>query len=137
MAVRQRVAIGDEVTYVVPDRQWRVVEPVEAYLEYLRQEDYSPNTVRLYAHGLAAWWSMMEDQDLDWRCVSADDPASFKRRLRNRGSDPTVIALRPEKPAAASTVDVGLTAVLSFYRYQAITTGVPAARQFYEHCECR
>ena len=33
MAVRQRAVLGDEVTYVVLDRKWRVVEPVEAYLE--------------------------------------------------------------------------------------------------------
>ncbi|MGF1427040.1 tyrosine-type recombinase/integrase [Kitasatospora sp. LaBMicrA B282] len=133
MAVRQRVVIGEEATYVVLDRQWRVVEPVEVYLEYLRQEKYSPNTVRLYAYGLAQWWSMLEDRGLDWRRVGVDDLASFVRRLRNRGSDPTVVALRPEKAAASSTVDVSLTSVLSFYRHHAIVTGVPAARQFYEH----
>ena len=35
MAVRQRVTLGEEVTHVVLDRGWQVVEPVEAYLEYL------------------------------------------------------------------------------------------------------
>ncbi|MGW0208694.1 tyrosine-type recombinase/integrase [Streptomyces sp. NPDC003233] len=133
MAVRQRVLIGDEVTYVVLDRQWRVVEPVEAYLEYLRQEQYSPNTVRLYAQGLASWWSMLEDACLDWSRVKVDDLARFKRRLRDRGMDSTVITLRPEETAASSTVDVGLSSVLGFYRYHAIVTGAPAARQFYKH----
>ncbi|MFI6476228.1 tyrosine-type recombinase/integrase [Streptomyces sp. NPDC050516] len=132
MAVRQRVVIGDAVTYVVLDRQWRVVEPVEEYLEYLRQEEYSPHTVRAYAHGLASWWSMLEDRDLDWSGVGLDDLARFKRLLHGRGTDSTVITLRPAEAAAGSTVDVGLTSVLSFYRYHAVT-GVPAARQFYEH----
>lgn len=133
MAVRQRAVVGDMATYVVLDQHWRLVESVEEYLEHLRQEQYSPNTVRAYAQGLALWWSMLEDRELNWRRVDVHDLARFKRRLENRGTDPTVIALRPDKPAAASTVDVALTAVLSFYRYQAIIADVPAARQFYEH----
>jgi integrase len=133
MAMRQRAVLGDEVTYVVLDRHWQVVGPAEEYLEHLRQEQYSPNTVRAYAQGLALWWSMLEDRELTWSRVDVHDLARFKRRLENRGTDPTVIALRPDKPAAASTVDVALTAVLSFYRYQALTANVPAARQFYEH----
>jgi integrase len=136
MAVRQRAVLGDEVTYVVLDWHWQVVRPAEAYLEHLRQERYSPNTVRAYAQGLALWWSMLEDRELDWRRVDVHDLVRFKRRLQNRGADPTVIALRPDKPVAASTVDVALTAVLSFYRYQAVIADVPAARRFYEHVKC-
>lgn len=133
MAVRQRAVLGDEVTYVVLDRQWCVVEPVEAYLEHLRQEHYSPNTVRAYAGGLALWWSVLEDRGQDWRAVAVEDLARFIRRVRNRGVDPTVIALRPDKPVPASTVDVAVSAVLGFYRYQALVAGVTAARKFYEH----
>lgn len=47
--------------------------------------------------------------------------------------DPTVVKLRPDKPVPSSTVDTALTAVMSFYRYQAIVANVPAARQFYVH----
>lgn len=133
MAVRQRVTCGDEVTYVVLDRQWRVVEPAEEYLEPLRQEPYSPHTVRSYAHGLALWWSMLEERDQDWQKVGVRDLARFRQRLRNGGFDPSVIRLRPDKPVPDSTVDAALTAVMSFYRYQAIVAGVPTARQFYVH----
>lgn len=133
VAVRQRAVLGEELTYVVLDQQWRVVQPVEEYLEHLRQEQYSPNTVRAYAQGLAAWWSMLEDRGLDWRQVDVHDLVRFKQRLRNRGTDPTVLALRPDKPSASSTADVALTSVLSFYRYQAIVADVPAAHRFYVH----
>lgn len=51
----------------------------------------------------------------------------------NRGTDPTVLALRPTKPVPANTVDAALTAVMSFYRYHAIVGGVPAAHEFYVH----
>ncbi|WP_405853905.1 site-specific integrase [Streptomyces sp. NBC_01515] len=133
MAVPQRVTFGDEVTYVVLDRQWRVVEPAEEYLEHLRQEQYSPHTVRSYAHGLALWWSLLEDRGLDWERVSVEDLAGFARRLRNRGTDPAVPRLRPVAPVPASTVDAALTAVMSFYRYQTVVADVPAARTFYVH----
>lgn len=131
MSSRQRAVHGDEVTYVVLDRQCHVVEPVEAYLEYLRQEAYSPNTVRAYAQGLALWWSMLEDRHLDWRWVGVEDLSRFVQRLRNGWTEPSVVALRSEAPMAASTVDVAMTAVLGFYRYQAIVADVPAARRFY------
>lgn len=133
MAMRQRAITGDEVTYVVLDNDWSAVEPVEEYLEYLRQEQYSPNTVRSYAGGLALWWTLLELRGQDWRHVGVDDLAKFARRLRERGSDPTVLALRPATPAPASTVQTAVTAVLSFYRYHAIVGRVPAARQFYVH----
>ncbi|MGW2370188.1 tyrosine-type recombinase/integrase [Streptomyces sp. NPDC001667] len=133
MAVRQRVVAEGEITHVVLDQQWRVIEPVEQFLEYLRQEKYSPHTVRSYAGGLAVWWTLLEARDQDWRHVGVDDLARFVRRLRNRGTDPTVIALRPDKAVPASTVDAALTAVMSFYRYHAIVSGVPAARSFYVH----
>ncbi|WP_369265263.1 tyrosine-type recombinase/integrase [Streptomyces sp. R35] len=133
MAVRQRVTCGDEVTYVVLDRQWRVVAAAEEYLEHLRHESYSPHTVRSYAHGLALWWSMLEERHLDWWKVGVQDLAGFRQRLRNSGSDPSVLRLRPGKPVPDSTVDAALTAVMSFYRYQAIVADVPAARQFYVH----
>lgn len=133
MAMRQRAVAGDEVTYVVLDNRWNVVQPVEGYLEYLRQEGYSPHTVRSYAGSLALWWTLLEHRDQDWRQVGVDDLAKFARRLRDRGSDPIVLALKPAKPVPASTVQTAVTAVLSFYRYHAIVTGVPAVRQFYVH----
>jgi integrase len=132
MAARQRAILGDTVTYVVVDRDWRVVEPIEAYLEHLRQEAYSPNTVRTYAGGLATWWSMLEDGGLDWQRIGVSDLAQFRRRVASRGSDPSVMALRVATPPANSTIDSALSAVLGFYRYHALVGGVPAAQKLYE-----
>jgi integrase len=129
--MRQRIVAGDEVTFVVLGRDWRVVGPAEQYLEYLRQEAFSPNTVRSYAHGLALWWSFLEEAGLDWQRAGVAELSRFARRLRHGGGDPKVVVLRPVRTVPASTVDAALTAVMSFYRYQAIVAGVPAARQFY------
>ena len=82
MAARQRAVLGGEITHVVLDREWRVIPAVEAYLEHLRQEGYSPSTVRAYAQGLASWWSMLEERALDWTRVGVSDLVRFQRRSR-------------------------------------------------------
>jgi len=87
--------------------------------------------LRAYASGLALWWSMLEDRQSDWRAVVVDDLVRFRRRLDNRGTEPTVVQLRPEKLPAAKTVDGALSAVLSFYRYQSLTTDIAAVQRFY------
>jgi len=125
------VVNGAEVTHVVLDQAYRVVEPVENFLEYLRQERYSPHTVRSYAGGLAAWWSLLEEREQDWAGVGVEDLVRFLRRLRTGGGDPGVLMLRPDRPVPASTVDAAMTAVLSFYRYHAVVGGVSAAERFY------
>lgn len=53
MAATQRVQVQDGVTWTVVDDDGRVLAPVESYLEFARQSDYSPNTIRSYAKGLA------------------------------------------------------------------------------------
>lgn len=132
MATRQRATLGEDVTHVVIGRDWLVVEPIERYLEHLRHEQYSPNTVRAYAGGLAAWWSMLEDRDLDWQQIGVEDIARFVRLMTRGRLDTSAVELRPACPPAASTVNGAVAAVLSFYRYQALIGGVPAAQLFYE-----
>ncbi|MFF7199297.1 site-specific integrase [Streptomyces sp. NPDC008079] len=60
MASTQRVATGAGPTWTVVAGDFRVAEPAEQYLEYLRGTDRSPNTIRSYAQGLALWWSFLE-----------------------------------------------------------------------------
>lgn len=131
MAVRQRASASSATTFVVLGRDWCVVGPVESYLEHLRREGYSPNTVRAYAGGLAAWWSMLEDRGLDWQSIGVDDVARFIR-LMTRSRLDSAVELRPEQTPATSTVNGAVAAVMGFYRYHALIGGVPAAQKLYE-----
>ena len=70
MAVVQRVGAGADRTWTVLGSDWQVVGPVEEYFEFLRGNDNSPNTVKTYAHGLAAYWSFLEATGEDWASVS-------------------------------------------------------------------
>lgn len=80
MASTQRVALAGGVTWTVVDDDGRAVAPIESYLEFARQSDYSPNTVRSYAKSLALWSTPLQDRGRDWDAVKLTDFGSFCRR---------------------------------------------------------
>src|SRR5574340_1358819 len=116
------------VTLPSGERTWTVVGvghcvvgPAEEYLEYLRVQRMSPNTVKSYARALALWWDYLAAFALDWDRVSLEDFGGFLIWLRT-GADPEVIELRPvEARFAESTIAVRLRAVLSCYTYHQLT----------------
>ncbi len=83
MAVSQRVVAGSERTWTVLDANLGVVAPVEQYLEFLRSQEYSRNTVKAYARGLALWWTFVED-GRDPQAVALGDPVLQLRLGRHR-----------------------------------------------------
>lgn len=120
MATVQRVTLDDgSTTWTVIDRRFGLVEPVEAYLEYGRQVDFRPNTVRAYAQGLACWWSFLEDTGKAWDAVTLHDFGDFISALRYGHLGSPVRDLQPQVVLSDGTVNLRLRAVMSFYRYQA------------------
>ena len=117
MALTQRAENGAERTWTVVDADYSTVVPVEQFLEYLRCQEYSPNTVKSYARALAMWWTFLERRDHGWERVDADDVAAFVRAVRTCSVESRASLGR----ASDSTVAVRVRAVLSFYRYHAAT----------------
>jgi hypothetical protein len=58
-----------------PDHQ--VVGPVEEFLEYLRVQGTSPNTVKSYARALALWWTYLAVFGLAWDALALADVGGF------------------------------------------------------------
>lgn len=53
----QRVHVGSgDITWTVLGADHLHVPEIERFLEYLRQCDRSPNTVRSYARAMTLWW---------------------------------------------------------------------------------
>jgi len=127
----QRLVLSDgQRTWTVLGRDHRPIDPAEEYLEYLRVQRMSPNTVKSYAHALALWWEYLAAFELDWDRVSLEDFGGFLTWLRT-GADPEVIELRPvEARFAESTIAVRLRAVLSCYTYHQLN-GVDVGRDLY------
>ena len=127
MALTQRADCGSERTWTVVDDDYATVLPVEQFLEYLRCQEYSPNTVKSYARALALWWTFLDRRDLRWERVTVADVAAFVRAVRTRSIDSPGDAPAPVGRASDATVAVRVRAVLSFYRYHAANGVGPAA----------
>ncbi len=136
LASTQRVQLQDEVTWTVVDDDGCVITPVETYLEFARQSDYSPNTIRSYAKSLALWSTHLQDRGRDWDAVQLTDFRSFLQALRTGQVGPEAVAIRPAPSVADSTVAARVRPVMSFYRFHA-AMGVQAASFLYEQVSAR
>jgi site-specific recombinase XerD len=108
---------GGVVTWTVLDADHQVIGAAEEFLEYLRVQGTSPNTVKSYARGLALWWSYLCTFGLGWDQVSLAQTGGFLAWLRSGdGPEVTSIVARPSR-FAESTVATRLRAVTSCYRF--------------------
>ncbi|MBF6072864.1 tyrosine-type recombinase/integrase [Nocardia farcinica] len=131
MCRSQRLALSDgRRTWTVLGRDHRPVGPAEEYLEYLRVQRKSPNTVKSYARALALWWEYLAVFGLRWDAVTLESFGGFLTWLRT-GADPEVVELRAmESRFAESTIAVRLRAVLSCYTYHQLN-GVEVGGDLY------
>jgi site-specific recombinase XerD len=115
------VLAGGERSWTVLGGDHRPVGPAEEFLEYLRVQRVSPNTVKSYARALALWWQYLEAFGLSWDAVTLQDWGGFLAWLRT-GDGPQVVSIE-RRPArfAESTIAARLQAVMSCYRYHHFT----------------
>src|SRR5260370_22186041 len=108
---------GGAATWTVLGGDHRVVGPAEEFLEYLRVQGTSPNTVKSYARALALWWTYLSVCGLAWDELALADVGGFLAWLRS-GDGPRVVSIGP-RPArfAESTISTRLRAVTSCYRF--------------------
>jgi site-specific recombinase XerD len=124
------------VTWTVLGDDYRLAEPVELYLEYLRSRDCSPNTVKSYARALALWWTFLERRAQAWDAVGVTELGTFVGQLRGGGVAADVVALHGRTRVADATVASRTRAVMGFYRYHA-ARGIEVAGQLYETVRAR
>ena len=127
----QRLALpSGERTWTVLDKDHRVVEPAEGYLEFLRSQRSSPNTVKAYARALAMWWQYLDAFNLRWDAVTVEHFGAFLTWLRT-GDEPDVVSIE-RRPArfAESTIAARLRAVISCYDFH-LLNGVDVGRDLH------
>ena len=128
----QRLRLPDGgVSWTVLGEDWLPAAPVEEFLEYLRAQRRSPNTVRNYAHGLARWWEFLGLEDAGWEAVSVEQLAGFLVWLRSGETSSVVSLVAPPRRLSEATVALRLAAVMAFYRYHQLN-GVAGAGRLYE-----
>lgn len=93
MARTQRIALAEDTdTFTVVGPDFLPIDPAEEFLQFLRDDEASPNTVKAYAAGLAAWWTVLEHTGTDWREISTSLFGQFLAYLRTGDLPGTVIA---------------------------------------------
>lgn len=114
----QRVRFADRPpTYTVVGADKLPVAPAREYLTFLRNQGSSPNTLRAYAYGLAAWWTVLEGTGTAWDDFPTSLFGQFLAYLRT-GDLPGVTRIgEPEQKLAESSLLPRSAAVLSMYRY--------------------
>ena len=120
---------GGAESWTVLGDDWALVEPVEAFLAHLTDQERSPNTVRAYAHDLKDYFEYLEGRRVEWQRVRFEELAGFKPWLRlspaqRRGN----VAALPsaESYCTASTINRKLAAVTTFYEFH-VRNGVHVA----------
>jgi hypothetical protein len=115
--VERLVLAGGERSWTVLGGDHRPVGPAEEFLEYLRVQRVSPNTLKSYARALALWWQYLQVFGLAWDGVTLEAVGGFLAWLRT-GDVPQVVSIeRRAARFAESTIAARLQAVMSCYRY--------------------
>src|SRR6266516_1044246 len=79
----QRVTLpGSAKPWTVLGADHCVLGPAEEFLEYLRVQGTSPNTVKSYARALALWWTYLSVFGLAWDALTLAEVGGFLAWLR-------------------------------------------------------
>ncbi len=114
---RVRIPDSDKVTWLVLGDDYLPIQPIQAFLSYLRSIERSPNTIRSYAHHLKLYWEYLRDARLEWISVGLSELAEFIAWLRR--PLPGVVSIHEqESKRTEATVNAILTSVCMFYDYQ-------------------
>jgi integrase/recombinase XerD len=140
----QRLSFADRPhTYTVVGADKLPIPQAREYLRFLSDGGASPNTVRAYAYGLAAWWTVLEHTGASWDDFPTSLFGQFLAYLRTGDLPGTTRIGEPGQAMADSSLQPRGAAVLSMYRYFAdahdlnrpyrrlFTTGARTSRRRY------
>jgi hypothetical protein len=103
-------------TVIGPDR--RPLPVVDEFLAWLTNIERSPNTVEAYARDLKLFWTFLASRGLSWERFTVAELGDFAAWARQPAEN--VIALSElAARRSARTVNRMLTALISFYEFQA------------------
>ncbi|WP_100484292.1 tyrosine-type recombinase/integrase [Mycobacteroides abscessus] len=120
MARVQRLRFTDRPpTFTVVGADKLPIAPAREYLRFLLDGGASPNTVRTYAYGLAAWWTLLEHTGDGWDEFPTSLFGQFLVYLRTGDLPGTGRIGAPplESGLAEASLQPRAAAVLSLYRY--------------------
>ncbi len=103
--------------YILINKDYDVVVPVNQYLNYLKATGKSPNTTKNYCFHLKTYFSFLEELGVEYNRFDTDTLVSFIQWLRKPIRSLQVDFLYPEDRICDKTVNTIITAISSFYQY--------------------
>ena len=122
----QKATLTDtSVTWLVLDDNYQLIEPIQDFLDYLRNLERSPNTLRTYAYHLRLYWDYLHQTHLHWTTVGLPELADFILWLRTPHPH-SVQAISPKSsPRSEASINNILSAVCTLYDFHEKTGNVP------------
>lgn len=112
-----RVSDGTESGFVLLDKQMKLVQPVNEYLDYQALRGRAANTLRAYARDLKIFFEFLEQRNLLYDQINIKLIQEYVEYLRS--PDESVIFLNVESRRSPSTINRMVGTVHGFYYYQA------------------
>jgi len=95
--------------------------PIESVLKFIKFKDntnYAKNTLRMYCEHLKLFFEYLEQREIDFQEITIDDLARFVNWLQNPYQSLKILPKdKTETPRCATTVNIIVNTVLSFYDY--------------------
>lgn len=123
---------GESLPYEVRDESGQSIGAIEDYLRELVARDYSPLTIRSYAHDLLRWFRFLWARRTDWETAHRDQVRDFVLWLRE-SPNPQRQRSRADTPrAGAVNSRTGKAQLRSGYAPATINHTLSVVRHFYE-----
>lgn len=116
---------SSKTAWLVIGDDYLPIEPIQDFLEYYRNIDRSPNTIRSYAYHLKLYWEYLEVKGLNWAAVKVPDLADFMFWLRVPMPNDVASMMSQESQRSEASINGILTAVCMFYDFHEKTGQVP------------
>lgn len=123
----------------VVDRDGRLIEAVDRYLEYLVATNSSANTIKSYARHLALFFRWLDERTASWEELTFDGLCAFGMDLQD-GTLQTYFRRgvpRPQAPRSRATCESVMAAVYSFLDYWRLEGRGPQDLRLYREASSR
>jgi site-specific recombinase XerD len=106
-----------EGMFILLDKQMRLVQPVNEYLDYQALRGRAANTLRAYAKGLKIFFEFLEQRGLQYDRISLSMIREYVEHLRS--PDESLTFLHVESKRSPATINRMVDTLHGFYCYHA------------------
>lgn len=117
MKVQEVILSNGEKRYLVINDSQQPIKPIMLFMKYLDSIQRSPNTQRAYCFGLRDFFVYLSLTEIHYKSVTIKVIANFLAWLVNPTLEETIPYLSPPNPKTERTINLRITAVMSFYKF--------------------